>query len=71
MKTLSNFVMMSAISVVVFGCAPNGKDKEKELEQLAENISAEVVMVSTDHPDGDQFLNLTKGVGALLRFALE
>jgi len=34
MKTLSNLVMMSAISVVVFGCAPNGKDKEKELEKF-------------------------------------
>jgi peptide subunit release factor 1 (eRF1) len=47
------------------------RDKEKELEQMAENISAKVVIVSTDHPDGEQFRNLSKGVGAILRFALE
>ncbi len=34
MKTLSNLVMMLAISVIVFGCAPNEMDKEKELEKF-------------------------------------
>ena len=47
------------------------RDKEKELEQMAENISAEVFMVDRKHTDGEQFFNLTKGVGAILRFPME
>jgi len=47
------------------------RDMEKELEKMAENTGAIVVIVNTDHQDGDQFSNLTKGVGAVLRFALE
>lgn len=43
----------------------------KELEEMAINIGAEMIIVSTDHPDGEQFNNLTKGVGALLRFPME
>ena len=48
-------------------------DKEKiiEFEKKAENIGSEVILISTDHPDGEQFYNLTKGMGAILRFALE
>jgi peptide chain release factor subunit 1 len=47
------------------------KEKMKEFEQLAENISSEVFIISTEEQDGVQFLNLTKGVGAILRFAIE
>jgi peptide chain release factor subunit 1 len=47
------------------------KDQTKELEQLAANIGSEVFIISTENQDGEQFLNLTKGVGALLRFAIE
>ena len=47
------------------------RDKEKELEQMAENISAEVIIIDKNHADGEQFFNLTKGVAALLRFGLE
>ena len=47
------------------------KAKIKELEKSAENIGAETIIISTDHPDGEQFLNLTKGIGAILRFAIE
>ncbi len=47
------------------------KKQKEELEKLAENIGSSVVFISTDHPDGEQFFNLTKGVGAILRFALE
>lgn len=46
------------------------KDAE-ELEKAANNISSEVVIISTENQDGEQFYNLTKGVGAILRFALE
>ena len=34
MKILSNLVMMLSISVIIFGCAPNGKEKERELEKF-------------------------------------
>ncbi|PIN88830.1 peptide chain release factor 1 [Candidatus Pacearchaeota archaeon CG10_big_fil_rev_8_21_14_0_10_34_76] len=43
----------------------------KEFEEKAENISAELVIVSIETPEGEQFLNLTKGFGAILRFSLE
>lgn len=47
------------------------KHKAEEIEKLAENIDAEIVFVSTENQDGEQFFNLTSGVGAILRFALE
>ena len=47
------------------------KELAIELEKLAENIGSSVVIVSMENQDGEQFFNLTKGVGAILRFALE
>lgn len=47
------------------------KSQASELEEMAKKIGSEVVIISTDNQDGEQFLNLTKGVGAILRFALE
>ncbi len=47
------------------------KEETSELESLAANIGSEVVIISTDNAEGEQFFNLTKGVGAILRFALE
>ncbi len=47
------------------------KEKMKELETLAKNIGAEVFIISMENQNGEQFMNLTKGVGAILRFALE
>src|SRR3989344_5499277 len=47
------------------------KEQMKELEKEAEAIGSKVVIISTEHPDGQQFYNLTKGVGATLRYALE
>lgn len=42
-----------------------------ELETMAENIGSEVFFISDENPDGEQFLNMTSGVGAILRFSLE
>src|SRR3989344_2267904 len=47
------------------------RDLAKELEKMGADISSEVVLVGSDHQDGEQFWNMTKGVGAILRFALE
>ena len=47
------------------------RDKQKEFEQMAENIGASVVLIGADHTDGEQFWNLTEGVGAILRFSLD
>ena len=47
------------------------RDKEKEYEEIAEKIGAEVIIIEREHQDGEQFFNLTKGVGAVLRFTLE
>ncbi|MCU0642391.1 MAG: peptide chain release factor aRF-1 [archaeon] len=42
-----------------------------EIETLATNIGAEVHIISKETQEGEQFFNLTKGMGAILRFALE
>jgi peptide chain release factor subunit 1 len=51
------------------------KDLDKhimaELEQKAINIGSDVVIISRETPEGEQFFNLAKGIGAILRFALE
>ncbi len=47
------------------------QEKASEFERLAENIGAEVVFVSLDNQDGEQFMNLTKGIGGVLRFPFE
>jgi peptide chain release factor subunit 1 len=47
------------------------KNLTTQLEKAAENIGSEVVIISTDNQDGEQFLNLTKGIGAILRFGIE
>lgn len=46
------------------------KDAE-ELEGIADTTGSEVVLVSTENQDGEQFYNITKGVGAILRFQIE
>ena len=47
------------------------KSAAEELEKRAESIGSKIFYISTEHTDGEQFYNLTKGVGAILRFALE
>jgi peptide subunit release factor 1 (eRF1)/intein/homing endonuclease len=42
----------------------------KELKKLALNISSEIIVVSDETEEGEQFLNLTKGAGAILRFKI-
>lgn len=48
-------------------------DKQKliDLEKKAANIGAEIIIISTETEEGEQFYNITKGVGAILRFALK
>jgi peptide chain release factor subunit 1 len=47
------------------------KDQIKELESLAESTATEVVIIGNENQDGQQFYNLTKGVGATLRFQID
>lgn len=47
------------------------KSEINHWEKEAENIGSEIILIGVDHPDGEQFYNLTQGVGAILRFALE
>ncbi|MEK6846618.1 MAG: peptide chain release factor aRF-1 [Nanoarchaeota archaeon] len=42
-----------------------------EYEQKAINIGSETVLISDETEEGDQFFNITKGVGAILRFQIE
>ncbi len=47
------------------------KSEIAEYEKKALNIGASVVLISTETVEGVQFYNITKGVGAILRFSLE
>lgn len=47
------------------------KQKIAEFEKKAEGIGATVTIVSLETPEGQQFFNITKGIGAILRFSLE
>jgi peptide chain release factor subunit 1 len=47
------------------------KEKIQEYEQLADNIGSEVHIISMETPEGEQFFNMTQGIGAVLRFAIE
>tara|TARA_Y100000310_G_C20640106_1_gene793420 strand:- start:223 stop:1344 length:1122 start_codon:yes stop_codon:yes gene_type:complete len=46
-------------------------DKAKAVEKAAEGIGSELHVISNDNQDADQFYNLTQGLGAILRFAIE
>ena len=41
----------------------------KEMTQLAENTGAEIKIISTDTPEGEQFYNMG-GIGSILRFSI-
>lgn len=47
------------------------KEEKEKLEIMAKSIGSEVFIISTENQDGEQFLNITKGVGAILRFQIE
>ena len=47
------------------------KKERDSLEKMANNTSSEVIIISVENQDGEQFYNLTKGVGAILRFQIE
>ena len=47
------------------------KETHKELVALAENISSKIEIVSHDTEEGQQFWNMTNGVGAILRYRFE
>jgi peptide subunit release factor 1 (eRF1)/intein/homing endonuclease len=47
------------------------KEKATELEKLAEAAGTGMIIISVDNQDGEQFNNLTKGVGAFLRYQFE
>ncbi len=47
------------------------KAQAQELERLAEGSGSVVHIISMETQDGEQFWHMTKGAGALLRFALE
>lgn len=47
------------------------KDKIAEFEKKAMAMGSEVTLISIETPEGEQFLNITRGLGALLRFTIE
>ncbi|MCX8159102.1 MAG: peptide chain release factor aRF-1 [Candidatus Pacearchaeota archaeon] len=59
-----------AVSIILIS-KKMSKEKIEEFSKLAENIGAEVYVITTESPEGEQFLNLTKGIGAILRFQIE
>lgn len=59
-----------AVEILLFSKSFD-KEKMQKYESRASSIGSEVHIISTDNADGEQFLNLTKGIGAILRFSLE
>ncbi|MEK6915012.1 MAG: peptide chain release factor aRF-1 [Nanoarchaeota archaeon] len=47
------------------------KKQVAELERLAIDMGSEVIMISDETQEGEQFYNITKGAGAILRFQIE
>src|SRR3989344_4574296 len=47
------------------------KSKIAEFERLAINIGSETILISSETQEGEQFFNITKGIGAILRFQIE
>jgi peptide chain release factor subunit 1 len=47
------------------------KSKIAEFERLAIDMGSEVILISNETQEGDQFFNITKGFGAILRFQIE
>ena len=47
------------------------KELTEEFEKGAKAIGAEIIYISTENQDGEQFFNVTKGVGAVLRYQIE
>lgn len=47
------------------------KEKIAEFERKAMEMGSEVILISTETPEGEQFLSITKGLGAILRFQIE
>ena len=41
------------------------------IEKTASAMGTELIIISNETPEGEQFYNMTKGYGALLRFAIE
>lgn len=60
----------SAVELLLISKAID-KEKMTELEKMAEASGCEMVIISVDNQDGEQFNNLTKGVGAFLRYQYE
>lgn len=66
-----NLALQRGAAGVVLVSKSLSKEKIKEYEKAAENIGAELHIISIETQEGEQFLNLTKGVGAILRFPIE
>ncbi|MEM3405404.1 MAG: peptide chain release factor aRF-1 [Candidatus Pacearchaeota archaeon] len=47
------------------------KEEIIEMQKKAESISAKIEIISTETEEGEQFYNLTKGYGAILRFDIQ
>mgnify|MGYP001618542490 CR=1 FL=1 len=47
------------------------KEKIAEFERKAIAMGSEVILISRETPEGDQFYNLASGLGAMLRFPVE
>ena len=47
------------------------KGKIAEFERLAIDMGSEVILISNETQEGEQFFNITKGFGAILRFQIE
>ena len=57
---------MGAVAVLYLSSKID-KSKVKEFSAVARNMGSDIKTISTETPEGEQFLNLG-GIGAILRF---
>jgi peptide chain release factor subunit 1 len=67
-KNVKHALEMGAVETLILSKKLK-KEILKELIQLAENISSNVEIVSTETTEGEQFFNLS-GIGAILRYKI-
>jgi stalled ribosome rescue protein Dom34 len=68
-ENVKKALTMGAVQILILS---KKLDKKiiNELTAMAETISANVEIVSTETPEGEQFFNLS-GIGAILRYQIE
>ena len=69
LSEVENALKKGAVEVLLLS-KKLAKEQIIEMTKMAEDIAAKVEIVSMETPEGEQFYNITKGFGAILRFMI-